>query len=56
MKKIIELPENVIEILQKDANYYKRSIKAHLEYLLIMESNKITTVNYIGGNLNLDES
>ena len=53
MKKLIDLPDNVIKILQKDADYHKRSIKAHLEYILIMESNQITVDGYIGGNGNL---
>ena len=47
MKKLIELPNSVIENLEKQAKENKRSIKAHLEYLLIMESNKIIIANQL---------
>lgn len=45
MKKLIDLPDGVVENLEKQAKENKRSIKAHLEYLLIMESNRIVIVN-----------
>ncbi len=46
MRKLIDLPDNVIKILADEAKENARSVKAHLEYILIQESNSIQLANY----------
>ena len=38
MKRLIEIPDNVLLVLNKEAKTEKRSLKAHLEYILIKHS------------------
>ena len=40
MKKLIDLPDNVMENLEAEAKEQKRSLKGHIEYCLIMQSNQ----------------
>ena len=44
MIKNIELPDLVLEQLEAEAKKQKRSLKAHMEYVLIMESNKYSII------------
>ena len=46
MRKLIDLPDNVIKILADEAKENARSVKAHLEYILIQESNSVQLANY----------
>lgn len=38
MKKLIELPDDILDNLEKEAKQEKRTLKLHLEYILIMHS------------------
>ena len=40
MKKQIDLPEETIQLLEKEAKLEMRTIKLHIEYLLIKHSIK----------------
>lgn len=44
MKKLIDVPDNVLLNLNNEAKKQKRTLKAHLEYIIIMESNKLVLV------------
>ncbi len=48
MKKLIDLPNNVIKILEEDAKAHSRKTKNHLEYILIQESNAIQIAKALG--------
>ncbi len=47
MKKLIDLSDNVIKILADEAKENARSVKAHLEYILIQESNSIQIAKHL---------
>ena len=47
MKKLIDLPDNVIKILEAEAKLQSRKIKNHLEYILIQESNSIQIAKHL---------
>ncbi len=55
MKKLIDLPDTVIENLEAEAKEQKRSLKAHLEYILIRYSNQLETDKYIGLHEKLED-
>jgi len=54
MKKLIDLPDNVIKILTDEAKENSRSVKAQIEYILIQESNSIQMANYAVKKMNED--
>ena len=47
MRKLIDLPDNVIKILADEAKENARSVKAHLEYILIQRSNSIQIAKHL---------
>ncbi len=54
MKKLIDLPDNVIKILTDEAKENSRSVKAQIEYILIQESNSIQIANDTVKKMNED--